>query len=118
MANIPTQNNNPGDLRDTSTGGFRQFPTVLDGYSALVNDIRAKQTGATSTGLTGTSDLTKFASVYAPASDNNDPTSYANNLASKIGVAPNTPIGQIDPHKLASAIATNEGFQGQLPVQC
>lgn len=113
--NLPTRNNNPGDLRDTSTGSFRQFPTVLDGYASLVNDVKAKQTGNTSTGLKPTSTLKDFANVYAPSSDNNDSAGYAKNLASIIGATPDTPIGQVDTHSLAHAIAMNEGYQGQLP---
>lgn len=106
MATLAVRNNNPGNLRDVKTGAFRQFATQEEGYAALLNDLDAKRTGATRTGLNGNSSLSQFASVYAPAGDNNNPTQYANNLASKLGS--NAPIGQQDIGKLAVAIAQNE----------
>lgn len=114
MPNIPTRTNNPGDIKG-SDGQFKNFASPLAGYGALVNDLSAKQSGNTTTGLSGTSSLLDFASKYAPSSDNNDPTGYANNIAKMIGVTPDTQIGKLDVHKFASAVAKQEGFQGDIP---
>lgn len=112
--NIPTQLNNPGDLKNPATGKFQNFASPEEGFSALKSDLQAKISGKTKTGLNGNSSLLQFASVYAPSSDNNDPTSYAHNLAQKLGVDPNTPIGSLHSRldDFASAIASNEGYQG------
>lgn len=115
MANLPTRNNNPGDLKDPSTGAFQQYSDPKQGYAALLNDLHAKQTGTTSTGLGPNSSLADFAKVYAPPSDNNNTAKYAADLANKIGVAPNTPLSQLDLGKWADAVAGNEGYQGYNP---
>ena len=116
QSNIPTSHNNPGDLRNPATGAFQQYPTVLDGYNALIQDISFKQSPqAKKLGPNAT--LNDFANVYAPPTDGNNTTQYATNLAAQTGTTTDTPIGKIDPHILASAIAKNEGFQGQLPQQ-
>lgn len=114
MANLPTRNNNPGDLKDPSTGTFKSFTDPQQGFDALKQDLQGKITGNTKTGLNGNSTLAQFASVYAPSSDNNDPTSYANKLATKLGVTSDTPIGKLSDRldDFASAIADNEGYQG------
>lgn len=114
MANLPTRNNNPGDLRNTSTGQFNKYSSPTEGYNALVNDLNIKMSGKSKTGVTPDSDLLHFSSIYAPASDKNDPTSYANNLASQLGVPVTTKIKDLQPriHDFARAISKNEGYQG------
>ena len=92
--NLPTRNNNPGDLRDTSTGSFRQFNSPQEGYAALLNDLHAKQTGTTTTGLGPSSTLADFAKTYAPPSENNS-AQYAANLANHMGVRPDAPLSSI-----------------------
>lgn len=110
--NLPTQNNNPGDLRDPSTGSFQQFSNPSQGYAALLNDIQSKMDGASSTGLNGNSNLVDFSKVYAPDSDGNNSGQYAANLANQLGVNPDTSIGSLEPRigDFAKAIATNEGY--------
>lgn len=112
--NIPTKNLNPGDLKDPATGTFRTFKTPQEGFDALKNDLNIKISGKSKTGVTPDSDLTHFSSIYAPASDKNDPVSYANNLSKKLGVPVNTPIknlaNRVD--DFANAISENEGYQG------
>ena len=112
MENIPTRLNNPGDLKDPSTGEFRQFDDSAQGYEALLNDLQGKITGNTKTGLGPNSTLVDFSKVWAPVTDNNDPGQYAANLATKMGVAPNATLGSLQPQigKFAEAIASNEGF--------
>lgn len=120
MSNLPTENNNPGDLREagqanssTGAGGFASFPNPQDGYAALANDIQAKMTAHP------TWDLGQFASVYAPPSDNNDTASYTAKLANQLGVPPSTPISQLQGKmgQFVSAIANNEGYDGAQATQ-
>jgi hypothetical protein len=115
MANIPTRNNNPGDLRDQKTGSFKTFSDPQQGFEALKNDLNAKITGNTSTGLNSKSSIKDFASKYAPDSDGNNSSQYAENLAKKLGVTSDTPIGSLSNRldDFASAIADNEGYQGK-----
>ena len=102
-------NNNPGNLRDPQTGAWQKFATPQEGFQALVNDLQGKQTGNTHTGLNANSTLLQFTSVYAPAGDgSNNPTAYAQDLAQKLGVTVNTPIGQLDTQKFAAAVASHE----------
>ena len=114
MANLPTRNNNPGDLKDPSTGMFQKYDNPEAGFTALKNDLQGKISGNTKTGLNGDSTLQDFASTWAPDSDNNNSKQYAANLAKKLGVTTDTPIsklsGRLD--DFASAIADNEGYQG------
>lgn len=108
MSTPAVQNNNPGNLRDTSTGSFQQFKTPQEGYAALLNDLQAKQTGTTTTGLGPSSTLIDFAAKYAPSSDDNDVGSYAANLANQMGVRPDTQLKDLDLGKWAAAVAHNE----------
>lgn len=101
-------NNNPGNLRDPQTGQWQKFSTPQEGFQALMNDIQLKQTGKSRTGLNGNSTLAQFTSVYAPASDGNDPIGYANTIAKQLGISTNTPIGQIPTAQLAAAVAQHE----------
>lgn len=105
---LAVKNNNPGNLRDTSTGGFRTFNSPQEGYAALLNDLQAKQTGTTTTGLGPSSTLVDFATKYAPGSDNNKPGEYAANLANQMGVAPTAQLKDLNLMKWASAVSHNE----------
>lgn len=114
MENLPTRNNNPGDLRDTSTGGFRQFSDPKEGYAALLNDLHAKQTGTTTTGLGPSSTLVDFAKTYAPPTENNS-AKYAADLANQMGVRPDSRLSELDLGKWADAVAQNEGYKNYNP---
>lgn len=107
---LADRNNNPGNIRDTKTGKFRQFATPEEGFGALMNDLQAKKTGNTSTGLNGESNLAEFSSKYAPAGDNNDPAQYTSNLANHMGVRPDTKLKDLDTGAWAEAIAKAEGY--------
>jgi hypothetical protein len=82
------RNNNPGNLmyvgQSGATGadssGFAIFPSYQAGYQALLNQI----TLDASRGET----IAQFTAKYAPASAGNDPTSYANTLATAAGLSP------------------------------
>jgi len=114
MANLPTENNNPGDLRDVGQagasqgqGGFAAFPDAKQGYAALLNDIQAK------INRNPNETLGDFSNTYAPSSDNNNSAQYTANLANQLGVAPDATIGSLEPNigKFAEAIAIMRGIR-------
>lgn len=82
------RNNNPGNLmyagQPGATGqdaqGFAIFDSYADGLTALDNQISLDA----SRGQT----ISQFTSIYAPASDGNNPTSYAQTIASATGLSP------------------------------
>lgn len=100
------QNNNPGNLifanqpgATQGAGGFAAFPSYQAGYDALVNQIGIYS----SQGLT----IDQMMNKYAPALNadgtpsGNNPTQYANQIATALGVSPTTSI--------ADAIGTTTG---------
>lgn len=112
---LAERNNNPGNLRfigqkGASKGdkGFAKFNSYEEGFQAMVNDLKAKQTGKTSTGLNSNSSLQDLINVYAPAADNNNPTSYANTVSKLLNVPINSRIGDINTNDLAKAMASVE----------
>lgn len=112
---LAQRNNNPGNLKyvgqkgaTKGDKGFARFNSYEEGMQAMINDLRAKQTGKSRTGLKPNSTLQDLIGVYAPASDNNNPTSYANTVAQSLGVTPNTPIKDLDTANLAKAMAVVE----------
>ena len=88
--NPAQRNNNPGNIRDTNTGELRSFKSPQEGWRALREDLTAKLTGKTKTGLTPNSTLYDFAKVYAPERDRNDPKSYAEFVANGLKIKPDT----------------------------
>lgn len=88
------RNNNPGNLRpagqpgctpvSSASGQFCSFDSYSDGYQALLNQISLDA----SRGLT----IAQFLQKYAPASDSNDPTSYAATLAAATGLSVGDPL--------------------------
>lgn len=112
--NLPTRDNNPGDLRNPATGSFETYNNPQEGFSALLNDLQAKIDGKSSTGLNGNSTLDQFSQVYAPSSDKNDPGKYTASLANQLGVSPDSTLSSLQPKigQFAEAVAHNEGYQG------
>lgn len=94
------QQRNPGNLRDTY-GNYRTFQTFVEGYSALLFDLRAKFTGHTKTGLGPDSTVNQLMHVYAPPSDNNPTEAYVafvcNWVSKALGasVAPETKLSEV-----------------------
>lgn len=88
-------NNNPGNLQfagqagaTAGANGFAVFPSYQAGYDALVNQINLYA----SRGLT----VQQMMDIYAPAAQTgNDPTAYANTVASAVGATPDTPLSDI-----------------------
>lgn len=108
MATLAQANVNPGNIKDPATGSFKQFSHAGEGYAALLNDLEAKKTGNTRTGLGPQSTLVEFAEAYAPESDGNNPGQYAANIANFMGVRPDTRIGELDTGKWAEAVSIAE----------
>jgi hypothetical protein len=89
---VSYRNNNPGNLKfagqagatGADSNGFAIFPDYQTGLAALDNQI----TLDASRGLT----ISAFTQKYAPASDSNDPTSYAAQIANASGLSVNDPL--------------------------
>jgi len=132
------QNNNPGNIRPGSSkntmisnnggtppcgerSGYMVFRTFNDGKNGLKAYLKGISNGQHSSyknvalGIyCGECSLQFFFNIYAPAGDQNDPASYANYVASRIGVSSsNTMLSWIVANKLdafADAIQTHEGW--------
>lgn len=84
------RNNNPGNLvfanqpGATQNGAFASFSSYDQGYQALQRQIQLDA----NRGLT----IQQFINKYAPASDGNDPTSYAAQIAAAEGLSVNDPL--------------------------
>jgi len=110
------RNFNPWNIMDTGFGWqkvpwerFTRFDTPAQWFNALVSKIQNIQNWGSivySPNMT----ITQYISKYAPASDNNNVSAYANFIANKLWVSVNTTIWQLDPVKLASAHAQHEDW--------
>lgn len=109
---VAYRNNNPGNLIYTSyyagafgaqpgERGFSYFPDYATGYAALKHQIQVDANA----GLT----ILQMMNKYAPASDGNDPTSYAATVAAATGATVNTPV--------ASVVGAGSVIPGTSPVQ-
>jgi hypothetical protein len=98
------RNRNPGNLKMTTyvkslgaTGkdahGFAIFPTYEAGFQALCQFI--SDAGHNLLGAYKDCDIYKFFSVYAPAHDANNPTRYAEFVASQMGIEPTEKVANI-----------------------
>ncbi len=106
---LAVRNNNPGNIRQGSNG-FRTYSSMEEGYGALVNQLGLYQEGD-SAHTTGNETLLEAMKIYAPSSDNNNPTAYANRVAKAMGVTINTKISSLDLDKWAAAISQVESPQ-------
>lgn len=108
------RNNNPWNIKDNDfwnvlwhdERGFAKFATPEDWFDALVEKIIFNQTNPKSR-YYGTT-LLEYFQIYAPSSDWNAPLAYAQSVAKQLGVWVNTPIKDVDPVKLAAAIAKHD----------
>ena len=112
---LAEENNNPGNLRfvgqkgaTKGKGGFAKFENYNAGLVAMQKDLKAKQTGHSSTGLNGNNTLLELISKYAPEKDGNNPVAYANTVARQLGITPNTSIGGLNTTALADAMSMVE----------
>lgn len=106
---VSVRNNNPGNIRDTKTGSFRQFETPQEGLDAMKQDLLVKVSGK-SPAMTA-----KFGEGYAPTLSNliatwappseNDTGKYVETVAKASGLTPDTVItaeniDQVIPHMI------------------
>ena len=109
---LPIANNNPGDLKNPSTGTFQKYSSTREGTIALLNDLQ------TSMKAHPNWTLIDFAKSYAPNSDGNNSLKYAANLANYLDsqgvkINPNTdPISSLQPNifYFANAVSNAEGY--------
>jgi hypothetical protein len=100
---IAYTDNNPGNLMyagqpgaTQGPGGFAVFDTYADGQQALYNQLNLYATGACASCNGQPLTLAQMTAIYAPAgSGGNDPTAYANNLASSLGVSTTDSLSDI-----------------------
>lgn len=93
--------NNPGNLRSWGDapidGGFASFATLQAGISAMAGNLVAYA-------KRGNDTLRKIISEWAPAKDNNQTDKYIANMASWLGVDPDTTLDMTDPGTLAAVM--------------
>lgn len=106
---LDNYNQSAGNSSSSAPKGFRSFATYAEGKQALYNQLELYKTGKTRTGLKPNSSLYEAMAKYAPASDNNNPKAYAEFIAKKLNVNPNTPISSLDTKGWADAIEKMEG---------
>jgi len=112
------RNRNPGNLRPTHAGqeqdaqGYRVFPSLVDGYAALLAELRCKFTGANTHGIGPSSTLSDLIAVYAPWKDANNPLKYTAFMAGWLSAAlgrqvfASTPLHEIWPGCINSTPGT------------
>ena len=105
-AGAGVKNNNPGNLRNTD-GSWMKFSTPQEGFKALTGYVERAKKGDHPRYNSGQT-LYQFFSIYAPAADSNNPKSYAETVAKKLGISPNTKLGNINTFDLAKEIAMHE----------
>lgn len=108
MANLGLINKNAGNLRDPATGDFQVFKNDEAGRQALINDLNIKKSGKSAHIKPGGSIL-DLANVWAPASDNNKPQDWANNVAKTVGKKSTDSWADIPTEDLANGIQVAEG---------
>lgn len=97
---VAQRNNNPGNLRSgpgqigTDSLGFAIFPDAATGWAALDNQVNLN----VARGLTLQQFFAGEPGVYAgyaPSADSNNPTQYANFVASQAGIPTDVPLNQL-----------------------
>jgi RHS repeat-associated protein len=108
--NHPFRDNNPGNLKTTKYGaigqdkGFAIYSNEAAGWNALTQSLDNNYMG---------SSIADTFTHYAPASDNNDPVAYANQVGSTVGVPTTTKLSDLTPGQFSTfehAIGQAEGF--------
>lgn len=93
------RNRNPGNIEQM--GKKVVYPSLVDGYAALLRDLRDKFTGNNVHGLGPDSKLSDLMAIYAPAGDSNPVVAYTHFVANWITLAtgkettPDTRLGDI-----------------------
>lgn len=121
---LSVRNNNPGNLRDSTTGQFRVFDTPEAGAAAMQSDLTAKINGnspamETNFGKNYSPTLSNVITTYAPANENNT-KGYIDSVSKATGFSPNQVLTAADIPKLQVAMTKVEsggsgGSVGALP---
>tara|TARA_R100000544_G_scaffold36682_2_gene25492 strand:- start:306 stop:737 length:432 start_codon:yes stop_codon:yes gene_type:complete len=106
---VALRNNNPGNIR-SGKNSFKTFGTMKEGFAGLTNQLDLYKSGR-SRNTTGRETLLEMMKIYAPSSDNNNPTAYAKTIAKELGISINDPISGISTKKWAAAISKVESPQ-------
>ena len=86
------RNRNPGNI-ESAPGVYGIYATFVEGYQALLDDLKGKFTGRNRHGLGPQSTVTQLMNVYAPPSEN--PTQeYILFIISRVTLALGRSIGQ------------------------
>ena len=99
------------DGKGTPQGGFETFDTPENGVKATVQNLQsyAQQNGGKIT-------LQDAINKWAPASDNNNPTSYAASVAKQTGIAVDASLPLNDPNQMAQVVKAMTGIEhGAVP---
>jgi hypothetical protein len=112
-APLSVRNNNPGNLRDPSTGQFKVFSTPEDGAKAMQDDLAIKIGGNSPAmernfGKGYSPTLSNVIATWAPASDKNDPKAYTATVSKETGIGPDQVLTAGDIAKLIPAMAKVE----------
>lgn len=103
------RNNNPGNIEDGAFAKSQPGYKGSDGRFAIFETADAGQAAQAallqSYGSRGINTISAAVNRWAPKSDGNDSTAYANYVASRLGVSADTPIDLTNP-KNARALAT------------
>lgn len=110
------RNNNPGNLKDPSSGEFRTFNDPQEGALANLADLQLKISGDSPAmkakfGDNYEPNLSNLISTWAPASDNNNPAAYADFVSKKTGIPIDRKLSVEDAARILPAIAEFEGGQ-------
>lgn len=112
--NIRISNNNwQGKRTDNTDGAFEQFETPEQGIRAAAKNIKTYASRGLST-------IKDIISTWAPASDNNNTSSYITNVSRRMGVDPNAQIDVNNPdvmtNLLAAMTVSENGREGDIEV--
>jgi hypothetical protein len=114
---LSVRNNNPTNIKDYKTGGFKQFTTPEDGYNYATQDLTGKISGNSPAmtkkyGAGYVPTIDNIIDTWAPPSDNNpNNSSYKAQVAQAIGKGINDPLSPDDAAKIARAMTIPEGGQ-------
>jgi len=86
LGSLSYKHRNPGNIRDTPSS-YKTFPTFVEGYQALLAELRAKFSGHNSHGIGPSSTLLDLFNIYAPPSDNNPTNAYCRYVAGWVSTA-------------------------------
>ena len=109
---VALSGNNPGGINDgafaRSQPGYTGANGRFAGFATLQDGVNAQKALLRSYIERGYDTPAKIARRWAPAADGNDPRGYASNIASMLGVSPNTKLSPADVDRFQDAQARQE----------